>query len=306
MRMKFARLRSHALSVGVVLATYFACCLIGALFSKGRQILEGLPSEEVVRFADEGRAQVIGLRLASGRKSSETIKAISQITGPYRSANVSHFVPVAEHRYPVLDRQVRELISLPRRARGVIRLRFKTDDREIRRSVQAAADFLTSFVSPRWLPRSEIRVYALETGESRAFASGLGSWASIHLWPGVLDVSTAIHELAHHIEGDHPPILDLAKRFLARRARGGSPERLIDLTGQQNYEPDEIALRANWTTRGGRHYTGKYYGPTLARASATEIITMGMERLYNEPAGFFREDPDHFLFLLLSLHTTPR
>jgi len=35
-----------------------------------------------------------------------------------------------------------------------------------------------------------------------------------------------------HIEGDHRFILELVKRFIARRARGGTPERLRDLIGE--------------------------------------------------------------------------
>jgi hypothetical protein len=193
-----------------------------------------------------------------------------------------------------------KVIEIPTAQRGTLRLRFETDDRQIRESVSLAAAFLTRVVASAALPTSEIRVLALNRGENRAFSAGLGSFASVHLQPGVLDVGTAVHELAHHIEGDHRPILENSRRFLARRARGSSPERLRDLTGQ-DYGVNEIAYRANWTTRGGSHYSGKFYGPSLKYAIATELISMGLERLHRESTAFFREDSDYFLFLLLTL-----
>jgi hypothetical protein len=200
---------------------------------------------------------------------------------------------------------VQRLLVIPAENRGKINLRFETKDPAIRRSVFEASAFLAGVVAPQWLPKSEIRVHALGRGEARAYATGLGRNGSIHLQTGIINASTAIHELAHHIEGDHRFILELSKRFIARRARGGSPERLRDLTGH-NYEPHEITLRANWSTRGGHHYTGKYYGPSLKDATATEAISMGLERLYSEPDAFFREDADYFLFLLLSLQSVPQ
>lgn len=36
-------------------------------------------------------------------------------------------------------------------------------------------------------------------------------------------------------------------------------------------------------------------------AVATEVISMGLERLHRDPAGFYREDADYFLFLLTVL-----
>jgi hypothetical protein len=179
-------------------------------------------------------------------------------------------------------------------------LRYETDDPFIHQSVNEACNFLSSVVGKRWLPSSVIRVYALTAGETRAYANGLGCEISIHLPPGAMRVSSAIHELAHLIEGDHYFILELAKRFIARRAKGGAPERLRDMTGIR-YGINEVAYRGNWTTRGGDHYSGKFYGPSLREAGATEVISMGMERLYRDPAAFFRQDADYFLFLLLAL-----
>jgi len=257
---------------------------------------------QVLRFAVEGRADVSKIRLASDRRATVTVTALSQSVAPNTSA-APYKILAQNGRLPAnITAVVQSLIVIPHEKRGRLKLRFETSDPAIRQSITQAANFLMGFVSPKWLPRSEIRVQALPVSENRAYATGLGKNASIHLQPGVVNVETAIHELAHHIEGDHRFILELSKRFIARRARGGTPERLRDLTGH-DYGADEITLRANWTTRGGSHYVGKFYGSSLKQATATEVISMGLERLYREPDTFFREDSDYFLFLLLALQS---
>ena len=260
------------------------------------------PHSQVIRFAGTGRADASEIRLASGRTARVTVAALSETLSRDRRSGSFHII--AEHgTIPADDAAiVRRLLVIPQENQGSLSLVFETPDPAIRQSVMDAADFLTGVVSSRWLPRSVIRIRALEPGRNRAYATGLGGDASIHLQPGVVDIPTAIHEIAHHIEGDHRWVLELSKRFIARRARGGAPESLRDLTGE-DYESHEIALRANWTTRGGHHYTGKFYGPSLRDAHATEVISMGLERLYREPDTFYRDDADYFLFLLLVLQS---
>jgi hypothetical protein len=43
------------------------------------------------------------------------------------------------------------------------------------------------------------------------------------------------------------------------------------------------------------------YDGSLEAAQATEVLTMGIERLYQDPAGFARQDPTYFKFILSTL-----
>ena len=265
---------------------------------------ESPPYLQAMRFAVEGRADVARLNLASGHYASTTIAALGQVVSA-GEIQIHGSVPLPPSEINLSGREpaataILRILEIPASRRGAISLRFETEDPAIRESVRLAAEFLSHIVASDWLPQSEIRIHALPPGQTRSYATGLGGRASIHLQPGVLDIDTAVHELSHHVEGGHRLILEASKRFLARRSRGGVPERLRDLTGM-DYGFDETTLKANWATRGGKHYVGKFYGPTLGEAVATEVISMGLERLYRDPAGFYREDADYFLFLLLAL-----
>lgn len=280
-----------------------ASATIHFTYAKNRRDNANPSMHEVVRFVTEGRANLKGIKLANGHDATLTIAALCELSGTTWHES-PRFQVIADDGSPAANptESVQRLVVIPSEMRGSLKIRFETTDPAIHHSVTQASSFLAGVVSSRWLPTSEIRVAALETGRDRSYATGLGRNASIHLQPGVIDVPTAIHELAHHIEGDHPIILEFSKRFISRRSRGGAPERLLDLTGE-HYEPHEITLSANWSTRGGSHYVGKFYGPSLRQSVATELISMGLERIYNQPDTFFREDSDYFLFLLLTLQS---
>lgn len=117
------------------------------------------------------------------------------------------------------------------------------------------------------------------------------------------DVSTVIHEFIHAVEYARPDIAKKTKAFLMKRAgvgpdgRAPLPKSLNALTKSNAYRSTEVALEDQWYARGGTHYTGRvYYGDV-----ATEILTTGVERLYNDPISFRRSDREFFDFVVSTL-----
>lgn len=267
----------------------------------------GQQHPEVARFALEGRARLSRVQLAGERNSERIVTALCRLAREaqndrYRTDRRAYGVPpwVLEKR----RRQFFRVIEVPAGKRGRIALQFETNDPEIRGIVLRAADFLRHVVADQWLPTSTIRVRELSPAEPRPHAIRGPDGACIYLEPGRRAMGTAVHELAHHIEFEHSEVLAASKSFLARRARGGPLLPLSILTGDI-YDPDEIAFRANWVERGGLRYSGKIYGSSLCEATATELISTGLERLLREPTNFMAEDADFLLFLLLTLQAQP-
>ena len=78
--------------------------------------------------------------------------------------------------------------------------------------------------------------------------------------------------------------------------------------GEEGFEDD-------WKNKGGSDYTGRIYGlyehpfppkldPSRPKLSQThtwsfgEVTTMGLQRLFENPAGFHREDPEFFEWIV--------
>ncbi len=110
-------------------------------------------------------------------------------------------------------------------------------------------------------------------------------------------VATVIHEMGHIVEGRNPAALARSVAFRSSRTAGEIPRWLGPGYGRQ-----EVALEDQWEELGGRLYSGKVYLNRRTGADfATEILSIGLQRLYENPAEFFLNDPEYFAFVVDSL-----
>lgn len=149
--------------------------------------------------------------------------------------------------------------------------------------------FIERVVHSDWLKINPVNFQALPKN-SRANYSPLTKTAKI-----TANVSTIIHEVSHHIEMENPNIYQACKDFRKSRTKGESLQKLSKLTGNKKYKTYEDVYEDEWAKRGGSHYMGRDY---KAAWKTTEILTMGMERLFNTPVEFAKNDPEYFKFLI--------
>jgi hypothetical protein len=127
----------------------------------------------------------------------------------------------------------------------------------------------------KMLPPERDRAYA--TGDGRLFLTK------------DIDPAVVIHEFGHKLESSVPEIHKEALSFLERRTAGEEAKSLIELTGVKEFGADEIAKKDNFMDP----YIGKLYNH-----EATEVVSMGMQYMYERPVEFAIKDPDHFNFIL--------
>jgi hypothetical protein len=106
-----------------------------------------------------------------------------------------------------------------------------------------------------------------------------------------------VHEMGHHVEFQVDGVKGVAREFLAHRVGNQPLRKLKELFPDTNYKDDEegrdddfgrafgAGSRASWYV--GKHYQG-----------ATEIVSMGLEKLHADPLGFARDDPEYAGFIL--------
>lgn len=113
------------------------------------------------------------------------------------------------------------------------------------------------------------------------------------------EVDTYIHEIGHAIEDKYPDVHQRCIEFLEYRAKGESPEKMSVITGNKAYRADEIAIRDNFVDEDGEQpYTGKIYKNSAGEYVASEILSMGLQQMYRDAAGFAARDPEYFNFIL--------
>lgn len=121
---------------------------------------------------------------------------------------------------------------------------------------------------------------------------------TVLMYPGS-KASRVAHELAHWLEHQDPGVLASAVQFYARRTAGDTLEELRDLTGLA-YKKGELTKKDQFL----EPYMGRWYALGGAQY-ATELVTVGIEMLYDEPLRLARLDPDYFDWLWRLLKGAP-
>lgn len=109
--------------------------------------------------------------------------------------------------------------------------------------------------------------------------------------------ATVLHELGHELEARLPGALKASKAFLALRTEGQRARKLADVFPNSLYGADEIARDDEFSKALGVHW-GWYAGKDYGDRPATEILSMGLQKLFLDPIGFAKTDPEYFRFVL--------
>ncbi len=107
--------------------------------------------------------------------------------------------------------------------------------------------------------------------------------------------SVAIHETGHAVETRMPGCLGAALQFVEHRCRGEKPIKMADKYGDA-YAAGETGRKDHFDRALDEHhayYVGKDYG-----GAGSEVLSMGLEALYDDPEGFARKDPEYCAFVV--------
>jgi hypothetical protein len=106
---------------------------------------------------------------------------------------------------------------------------------------------------------------------------------------------TAVHEMAHGLEYNLPGAQAACKAFLEHRVGNEPLQQLNKAKPGSGYADWEKGRMDKFDAAFGQ--SGWYVGKE-ANGDATEILSMGVERLFEEPASFAAKDPEYFTFVV--------
>lgn len=117
---------------------------------------------------------------------------------------------------------------------------------------------------------------------------------AINVHAGMVDVATNVHEMGHGIEYRMPGAQTAAQRFLRHRVKEEPLQQLREVVGK-GYGFWELGRKDDFEKVFGNQawYVGK-----KENWNATEIVSMGLEKLYEDPIRFAEKDPEYCAFIV--------
>lgn len=194
---------------------------------------------------------------------------------------------------PIAAAETRKLLEVPAKERFDWSCDFGGLKSPAAKKAAAEADrFLPEIVAKtQGQGKTSAGIRWQETTRSRPYADAGGT---IHL-RYCETADQAVHEWGHHVEFSVPGAREAAQEFLRHRAGPDPLRKLSDLIPGRIYDPHEVAFEDEFKKAFGEHgpYCGKQYPD-----GDTELISMGLEKLYTDPGGFARKDPEYCAFVL--------
>lgn len=120
---------------------------------------------------------------------------------------------------------------------------------------------------------------------------------SINFWSDTATVEVAIHEIIHGIEMHNPDIAAIVQEFRRYRVGDEVGTNMGKTFGGQ-YKGNEIGFRDDFEKAFGKGTASAYYVGKRYDDRTTEILTMGVQKLYEDPSGFAKNDPEYCSFIL--------
>lgn len=226
-------------------------------------------------------------------------------------ADEKHYKQLKNDLVEERRRKQHEAILLPKSEAGTNKLAYKSPVfvGERKELFEQGANFTARFMGKTELDNYEIPIEP-KTGSRSSHYRG-----TLNMVKGA-GPSSAAHEMGHAYEYRDPTIQAKAQAFLFERNNGEKIQRLNTLYGG-GFDSYEVACRDKWKDPYcGKLYMGEYVHEAQAFASAnvnkafdkgdpkysnpmsTEIVSMGLEKLYIDPAAFQAEEPEYFDFMM--------
>lgn len=209
----------------------------------------------------------------------------------------------------------REAASLPVNERGKVRLKGDARTAQVLPTVAnytEGAGIAERYTAAKYLPEISLDY----TPDGRAYYHQ----GVVAVTP-MKEARVIAHEITHGTELQNN-LLPKSVEFLRSRRKGKElPKSMYTMMGP-GYGKNEIGLEDEFAARGSSPYAARLYFPGVSQPYfrkawnarlkadekaafsdlyATEILTMGIERLHNDPVGFAKLDPDYFNFVISTL-----
>jgi hypothetical protein len=186
-----------------------------------------------------------------------------------------------------------KLIEIPKEQRATRLEEFIDPSASFKKHPEGMANLNKAFQElSRIVPKSFIRESIPLNAEKEARSYYDGSNGALQCNPSVR-MTGYMHEFMHYFEA-HTKRGLLVTMYRDEKNGYEEPVSLGAVLKDKQYDEEEV-VRDGWEKRGWHVYAAKVYPKEYIH---TELLAMGVERMYSDPVGFAQQDPEFFNFFL--------
>lgn len=176
------------------------------------------------------------------------------------------------------------LLELPENNRAKIQTHTNSDfDKKVKTKVDKMLEGLGKIVHSKINPHADI----VPLGLAKGYPGERDKYSNGNIVLNNVKEGVVFHEFGHHLEHIDLKIKNKCAQFLFSRTKN---ERSIPLSKINSaYSLDEKCKKDHFLDA----YVGKIYSNRV-----TEVLSMGLQFLVQNPTGFAKKDPEHFDFVV--------
>jgi hypothetical protein len=221
----------------------------------------------------------------------------------------------ARQKLEEIKEKGRKVASVPVAQRGKVQLEQDARTLQVLPQIMnysQGAEIAERYTAAKYLPKVSLDF----TPDGRAYYDK----GKLALTP-TKEARVVAHEITHGTEIQFGLVEKSAAFLRSRRRKKEVPKSLQKLLGS-GYSDSEIVIEDDFAKKGSSHYAGKLYFPgvsskpwrdawtakmksndeaAFSELYATELLTMGIERVHDDPVGFAKADPKYFQFVIKTL-----
>ena len=174
-----------------------------------------------------------------------------------------------------------------------IQIQTNTKSKDVAKILNDSYVLLNGIISNNILPKEPIKAVA-KKGKTSAVIKGRSDFnpqSEVLEIAKDNDATDVAHEIMHWLEKKNETVLNNSLTFLEYRTQGEQPKKLKDITNI-NFRNNEIAKPDRFFDA----YCGKIYN-----VAATEIMSMGLQQIFNNPLEFAKKDKEYMAFVISNL-----
>jgi SPP1 gp7 family putative phage head morphogenesis protein len=244
------------------------------------------------------------VRALQGASDSEIVKILEEFEKKF-IASIAHLdivrvIREAQALAPV-EADIGTLVTVAMTAQATKQLTIKTPPQTknyknatgLQQAVKDGQAWMLKHLHPRLAPSSGVQL-KFQHDLTRAYA--IGSKGTIHFGKYERNAGVVVHEVGHVIHWNNPEIAELIEEFFMKRT-----DNLKKPKSKRHGEdviPDDFFNSYIGRIYGWEEHNNKIYkkrGDKM-RSYGQEVLSMGLQAMYENPKKFYKDDKEHFLF----------